>query len=433
MNQPVAHLGVIFPGNNESVVWRHPATRSFLELDTYLDFARTAERGGLDFLFLAERLGIRGAAGRVHEHLAAGRVDNLTVLAALARATTHLGLVATLNTTFNDALTLARQLATLDQLSAGRAAWNIVTTETVGSNFSAGNYLAHDERYTRAGEVVDLVRQLWRAAPEAAVRHEGRFQSYAGSPGLGRSRQGEPVLVQAGASADGRAFAARYADVVFTNAGGDIERARAFRADLRRLAGQAGRDPARVLVLPEFGFVVGDTAAEAVEQAAYLTDLKVSPLFARAWLEDMWRRPYPDFDIDGPLPAEEPDYAGGLPADDRFAVRAATTHQQRVTAYRDLAEQQGFTVRQLIAHLKRDSLFAGTPEAIADEIERWVTTGASDGFILSPPVIVDSLTRFVDSVVPRLRARGLLRETYAGSTLRDHLGLPGPTAGTPAD
>ncbi|MFF0817845.1 NtaA/DmoA family FMN-dependent monooxygenase [Rhodococcus sp. NPDC003318] len=423
MSTPVAHLGVIFPGNNESTIWRHPDSRSFIEVDTFVDFAREAERGGFDFLFLAERLGIRGAGGRVHEHLAAGRPDNLTILAALARATSRLGLVATLNTTFNDALTLSRQLATLDQLSGGRAAWNIVTTETVGSNFSTGNYLAHDDRYARATEIVELVRTLWRSSPGQPVQHEGVYQSYTGTPGLDRSPQGEPVLVQAGASADGRAFAARYADVVFTNSGGDADRARAFRADLHRRAAEEGRDPSSVLVLPEFGYAIGATEAEAEEQARYLTDLKVSPLFAKAWLEDIWRRRFDDLDVDGPLPAEDPVPDAGAPEDDRFAVRTAVTLAERAAGYRALAEDHGFSIRQLVAHLKRSSLFAGTPDTIADEIERWVTSGASDGFILSPPVIVDSLTQFVDHVVPRLRDRGLLRDGYPGATLRDHLGL----------
>ncbi|MEV4581666.1 NtaA/DmoA family FMN-dependent monooxygenase [Nonomuraea jabiensis] len=279
------HLAAHFPGVNNTTVWADPRSRSQIDFQSFVDLARTAERGKFDFFFLAEGLRLRELKGRIHDLDVVGRPESLTVLAALAAVTERLGLAATVNATFNEPYELARRLATLDHLSAGRAAWNVVTTSDAftGENFRRGGYLDRSERYTRAQEFVRLSRELWDSwRPDAvladqesgrflrpgyvsAVSHRGRHFTVEGRFNVPRSPQGHPVIIQAGDSDEGREFAAANADVIFSRHG-TLE-GRAFYADVKRRLAAYGRQPHQLKIMPAATFALGDTDAEAAERA----------------------------------------------------------------------------------------------------------------------------------------------------------------------
>lgn len=422
------HLGALYSGNNAGTVWRHPDTKSQIAFSSFEEFTHTAERGKFDFLFLAERLGIREHKGKALEHVAAGRPDTLTILPALAAVTSRIGLLATINTTFNDPFQVARQFATLEAISGGRSAWNIVTTHDVGENFSAGNYLDYKDRYERAEDVIrlsDLLWQSWKPGEDGAyhqnaVEHHSRFLDFHGKFSVKPSPQGRPIIVQAGVSDTGRDFAAQHADVIFTNLP-NKDYGATFRADISRRAVGFGRDADAVKVMPGADFVIAETASAAEEKFRHLLDLQVSAPLARHWLEEQWRRDFSDYDVDGELPDIDPDWQSSRSDNDRFSVTGRDDHREKVRRWRELAGKNGFSVRDLVKHLFRGNTFVGTPVEVAARMEDWLVSGASDGFIISPSVMPGGLAEFVDQVVPILQEKGIYRKDYRGRTLRDHL------------
>ncbi|MDF0530580.1 NtaA/DmoA family FMN-dependent monooxygenase [Tsukamurella sp. 8F] len=417
------HLGAHFPGVNNTTVWKVPEAGSQIDFTSFEHLAQVAEDAKFDFFFLAEGLRLREHLGRIHDLDVVGRPDTFGVLAALAAVTDRLGLAGTINTTFNEPFEVARQFATLDHLSDGRAAWNMVTSSDAftGENFRRGGFLAHADRYRRAGEFVTVAREFWDAwddhGPHRVV-HRGDYFAVDGYPVLPPGPQGRPVLLQAGDSADGREFAAAHADAIFTRHG-TLDAGREFYADVGRRAAARGRNPEHLKVFPAATFVLGDSAAEADEKARHIRRLQVGPQTAINFLEQVWGSDLSGYDPDGPLPREDPTFD---------AVTLGRTRQgdprEIAARYRDRAEADGLSIRELVIEMTSRQQFVGTPESVADEIDRYVQADACDGFILVPHLTPTGLDDFAADVVPILQERGAFRSEYAGTTLRDHLGLP---------
>ncbi|MFO1079439.1 MAG: LLM class flavin-dependent oxidoreductase [Reyranellaceae bacterium] len=408
--------------------WRHrdAVSSGWPNLGLMQSIAATAERGRFDLFFLGD-----GFATGYDEHPATiGKFEPLTLLAALAMGTSRIGLAATASTTYGEPYHVARAFASLDHLSAGRAAWNVVTTAYDKSAAVFGRaHPPHAERYAIAEEFVTACRLLWDSWDDDAFvgdkaggrfvrpgslhppRFAGRYLSVQGALNVPRPPQGHPVLIQAGSSGPGQALAARIADVVFT-AQNDMVEATAFRRDLRAQAAQAGRRPDRVLVMPGVMPVVGRTRQEAESMLAEHGAL-MDPLQALTVLSERLGADLSAYPLDGPVP--------DLPDTEHLKSRAALLLH---TARRD-----HLTLRQLgnrVAAARGHLLLVDTPDAIAATLARWFEAGAADGFNVMPPFFPGQFEAFVDGVVPRLQARGLFRTDYAGSTLREHLGLPRP-------
>jgi alkanesulfonate monooxygenase len=431
-------LGAFLPAPGHHVAaWRHPTARpdGGLDFEYYRQLAQTAERGKFDMLFLSDGVGIRTHYKDEDELSRWGRIvqfEPLTLLSALAVVTSHIGLAATASTTYNEPYHIARKFASLDYLSHGRAAWNIVTsvTDAEAQNFNLDLQPDHTTRYRRAREFMQVVTGLWDSWDDDAfvydkasgryfeprklhlLDHKGEFFSVRGPLNVARPVQGYPVLVQAGASEDGQDFAARWGEVIFT-AHQTLEQAQAFYRGMKTHVIHHGREPDEVKILPGVFTVVGRTQAEAEDKYAVLQDL-VDPVVGLGLLTgllgDVDISGYP---LDGPLPALPP-------------TQGSTSRQQLVYEH---ARQQGLTIRQLylsVAGGRGHRTLIGTPETIADALEDWFVNCGADGFNVMPPYLPDGLTDFVDLVIPELQRRGLFRREYQGHTLRDHLGLARP-------
>ncbi|KAF2414293.1 F420-dependent methylene-tetrahydromethanopterin reductase [Microbacterium sp. B35-04] len=442
------HLAAHFPGVNSTTVWTDPSAGSQIEFDSFAHFARNAERGLFDYVFLAEGLRLREHKGRVHELDVLGRPNTLSILAALAAITEHVGLVGTLNTTFNEPYELARQLSTLDLLSGGRAGWNAVTSSDAfhGANFRRGGYLDHADRYERAREFADLAKKLWDSWPEdapradagsgvfldedvpARVRHRGSQFDVDALFDVPRSPQGRPVIVQAGDSADGRGFGAEHAEVIFS-LHTEFEAARAFYDDVKGKLPAWGRDEESLKILPAATFVLGDTEQEAQERSREIALAQVRPEVALTYVEQVWGRDLSGYDPDGPLPDVDPDTGSETArgwANRHAAVRA------RIAKLRELSDAEGLSIRDLVIRLTATHTFVGTPQRIAAEIDRYVQERATDGFTVVGHLTPHGLDEFTERVVPLLQERGSYRQSYEeGATLRDLLGLPAPRATVP--
>jgi len=415
--------------------WRHPLATDVGQhkLSFFQALAHTAERGKFDAVFFADSVGFHRTRGRdAFARVDHVRLEPLTLLAALAATTTHIGLVATASASFNQPYTLARFFASLDHISNGRIGWNIVTStgENEAHNFGLDKNYGHSERYERATEFVEVVQKLWDSWEDGALvmdkasgrysdpdkihalHHEGRFLKVEGPLNIARPPQGHPVLVQAGSSDTGRRFAARFAETIFTSHPG-IDSAREFYADVRRQVVAAGRDVDSIKILTSVQPVVGATEEEAQRIARELNDL-VHPDLAISMLGAFLGG------ID--LSSEDPD--GPLP--DIPETENARSTRARVL---DWAAKEKLSVRQIadrIAAERTSRSLVGTPEQIADGLQDWFDNGASDGFIVAPAFLPGGLDRFVDEVVPVLQKRGLFRTEYEGTTLRENLGLPRP-------
>ncbi|MFJ6515243.1 NtaA/DmoA family FMN-dependent monooxygenase [Streptomyces sp. NPDC091406] len=421
------HLAAHFPGVNNTTVWADPRSRSQIDFSSFEQLARTAERGKFDFFFLAEGLRLREHNGRVHDLDVVGRPESLTVLNALAAVTERLGLAATVNATFNEPYELARRIATLDHLSAGRAAWNVVTSSDAftGENFRRGGYLDRADRYTRAAEFVATARELWDSwTPDGESRpfaHEGPQFTISGEFTVPRSPQGHPVVIQAGDSSEGREFAASAADIIFTRHG-TLEAGRDFYADVKGRLAAYGREPDSLKIMPGVTVVVGDNDAEAQEKAAEIRRQQVSPQNAILAAEQIWGTDLSAYDPDGPLPDIDPVTDSGITRGrvlhgDPFAV---------VARWRALAEAKGLSLRGTVIETTTRQSFIGSPRTVAAELTAFVDERAADGFILVPHLTPGGLDDVVDRVVPLLQETGAFRSEYTGSTLRSHLGLPEP-------
>jgi FMN-dependent oxidoreductase (nitrilotriacetate monooxygenase family) len=424
--------------------WRFPGTDPLaaFTVEHYVGIARKAEAAAFDAVFLADGPGVRDDL----RYRPFNNLEPTVVLTAIAAATSRIGLIGTLSSTFNDPYDVARRLATLDLISGGRVGWNVVTTAgaDVAANFGLDDEVEHALRYRRAAEFVQVVRALWNSwEPDAfvgdvarhmfaavdrihAVEHRGEHLSVAGPLNVPRSPQGEPVVVQAGASSDGRALAAAVGEVIFT-AAQTIPDAREYYVDVKSRAALLGRDPEHVVVLPGLSTVIGATEAEAQERRRLLAEL-VPPEYALNRLAGQLGVGREDLEPDRELPwrlLPGPDASGGS----QTFYKVAT----------DLARRDQLTVRQLLFRLGGGAghrIATGTPEQIADTIVEWVDAGVADGFNLMPDVLPEGFDAFVDHVVPELRRRGRFRTGYTASTLRGHLGLPEPRwqrPGVPAE
>ncbi|MFI2478008.1 NtaA/DmoA family FMN-dependent monooxygenase [Nocardia xishanensis] len=434
------HLAAHFPGVNNTTVWSDPASKSQIDFESFVHLARTAERGLFDFFFLAEGLRLREHLGRIHDLDVVGRPDTFTVLNALAGVTEKLGLAGTINSTYNEPFELAKQFASLDHLSGGRAAWNVVTSSDAftGENFRRGGYLEHADRYRRAAETVEVARALWDSWPaetlvvdrEAGVfakeipetLYRGAQFDVAGRYVLPPSPQGHPVLLQAGDSDDGREFGAATADAIFTGHG-TLEAGRTFYADMKGRLAKYGRGHDELKILPAATFVLGDTTTEAEDRARHIRRQQVGPQTAIAFLEQVWGRDLSGYDPDGPLPDVDPSGDVNIT---RGRVRHAKDPRAVAEAWRAKAEADKLSIRELIIEVTARQQFVGTPTEVAERIDEYVQTDAADGFILVPHLTPGGLDEFVDRVVPELQERGSFRTEYTGETLRDHLGLRHP-------
>ncbi|MFJ5308865.1 NtaA/DmoA family FMN-dependent monooxygenase [Streptomyces sp. NPDC088350] len=421
------HLAAHFPGVNSTTVWADPRSRSQIAFSSFEHLARTAERGLFDFFFLAEGLRLREHKGRIHDLDVVGRPESLTVLGALAAVTERIGLAATVNATFNEPYELARRLATLDHLSGGRAAWNVVTSSDAftGENFRRGGYLDRADLYQRAAEFVSVARELWDSwTPDGLSRpfaHRGQHFDIAGEFTVPRSPQGHPVVIQAGDSGEGREFAAQAADVIFTRHG-TLEDGRVFYADVKGRLAKYGRSADDLKIMPGVTVVLGGTAAEAQERAAEIRRRQVSPQNAILALEQIWGTDLSSYDPDGPFPDFDP-------VPDPSLTQGRTRRGDTVAMaekWRTLSRQKGLSIRQTVIEASGRQSFIGTPEAVATELETFVRQDAADGFVLVPHLTPGGLDEFVDRVVPLLQERGVFRTEYRGATLRSHLGLPDP-------
>jgi FMN-dependent oxidoreductase (nitrilotriacetate monooxygenase family) len=416
----------IWPNGYHESAWRvvDDDVRGVLGLPYYANIARTAERGLMDSIFLADNIAI--AEYRV-THLPQTQFDPISVLSALAAVTEKIGLIGTGSTTYNKPWELARRFATLDHLSGGRAGWNIVTTITplAAANFGEKAHPDHADRYERAHEFVDVVTRAWDSWDDDAIvgdrengvwadraklhapRFHGKFYDVEGVLPFPRSPQGHPVLVQAGQSAAGIGLAARYAELVFSGPP-SLEAAVKFRAELDAQVVAAGRDPKSVRVLPALMVTLGGTEAEAQARAQRLEEL-ASPEFR--WQNALYTAGLdPDaFDPDAPLPAELRAEGGSS----RLQQLAAAARERPDAPLREIAGAITGGAGQV--H------FVGTPEQLADHVLTWQDAGAVDGFTIMGSTLPYELAAFVDHVVPILQRKGRYRTEYAGSTLRAHL------------
>ena len=440
-------LGVFFQGVNSSTVWKTPEAGSQTDFESFRRLAQTAERGVFSAFFLGEGLRLREHLGRIHDLDVAGRPDAQTLLAALAAVTTRIGLVATQNTTYNDPADLAHRLASLDLLSGGRAAWNIVTTDNAwtGANFRRGGYLDHADRYTHAEAFVATAKRIWDswgrediAADGTAeawftggspkpVAHTGKHYEISYASRLPRSPQVRPVLFQAGDSAEGRDFAARQADVIFSAHGG-LEAATAFRADITARTLKAGRPASAVKIMPGSEFILAATEAEAQEKLRWVREQQIGPQQALAYLEQFWGESLEGLDPEGPLPDFDPrigesDVTRGSGFQGAKAV-------ETTRAWRAAAAEQGLNILQFVRSRsgRVGGSFAGSYDGVAETLERYADSGAVDGFNITPWLVPSGLDDIVNHLVPRLQERGIYPTSYAGDTLRENLGL-----GDPAD
>ncbi|MET9932540.1 MULTISPECIES: NtaA/DmoA family FMN-dependent monooxygenase [unclassified Streptomyces] len=434
------HFGVFFQGVNHWTIWSDPSSGSQIDPASFLRVARTAERGLFDAFFLGDGLRLRESEGGVHELDVAGRPDSITQLSALAAATERIGLVSTSNTTFNEPGDLARRLAGLDLLSGGRAGWNVVTTHNAwtGENFRRGGFLDHADRYRRAEEFLSVARAVWDGWAQDAVadstearswsvpgavgrvRAEGAHFDVDLAPTLPRSAQGHPVIFQAGDSGDGRDFAARNADVIFSAHGTDFDDALAFAEDIRRRLLAAGRAEDALRILPGTEIVIGATEKEAEEKARWVRLEQVTPAVALGIASRLWGFDLAGRDADGPLPVEDPvvaEYQG------KFGTRWVDDPRTVVAEWRAKAEANGWSLRETVIELGPQRGHVGTPAGLAEKFARFVRHGALDGFNVSPYLVPDGLDDIVELLVPELQERGVYRTAYAGTTLREHLGL----------
>ncbi|MFI0231168.1 NtaA/DmoA family FMN-dependent monooxygenase [Streptomyces sp. NPDC017086] len=414
------HLAALAPGAGRDgdaagrSVWAGTRAGSRLAFATYERLAGTAERGLFDFLLLDEEPPLPEHRGRLHELDPVGGPEPVAVLNALAGITTRLGLAATVNAVFGEPYELARRLATLDHLSAGRAGWRVTAPADVRRG--------PDHRFEgpfdpcgRAAELVLAARRLWDSwSPGGVPRpfaHRGRYFDIAGEFGLPRSPQGQPVVIQSGDTERARELAAASADVLLVRHAPPGP-ARARYADVKRRLAAYGRAPRDLRIMSLITVVLGDTAAEAQERAAGIRRHLVTPRYALYALERVWGTDLSGYDPDGPLPDSEPETR-----DPRLRALAAR--------WRALAEEKGLSVRETVIEASGRQSFVGTPDTVAADLHHYAGQGAADGFVLVPQLPAGGLEEFVDRVVPLLQERAAFRTEYRGDTLRSHLGVPG--------
>jgi FMN-dependent oxidoreductase (nitrilotriacetate monooxygenase family) len=429
------HMGVFVLGTgNHSAGWRYEgAFKTHMELPAMREIARIAERGKFDLLFISDSMVMDPTD---HPSFMC-RFEPTTLITALSQTTTHVGLGATVSTSFSEPFNVARLFGSIDHLSGGRAAWNVVTSSNTKAalNFNLDEHLDHELRYARAEEFVDVVRGLWDCWDDGAIvadkatgqfvdaekvrplNHKGRFFQVKGPLNQARCPQGHPVIIQAGGSPSGLELAARTADVVFSVVQ-ELEPARKAYADLKGRMAKYGRSPDEIAVLPGVMPIVGASDAEAREKLAklqsWITPTNAVTLVASRIGYDVSGHP-----LDGPVPPPPP-FQGS---------RTFTS------VLYEMAKRENMTLRDLYnltAAARGHWVICGTPQGIADTLQEWFEGGAADGFNILPAYFPGGFADFVDLVIPELQRRGLFRQDYEGTTLRDHFGLasvPPPAAG----
>jgi alkanesulfonate monooxygenase len=428
------HLGAFMrPVGIHTAWWRYPGayTDANFNLKHLVDLIQTLERGHFDAFFMADHLAVLNMSmAALRRSATVTSFEPLTLLSALAMVTQRIGLVATASTTFDEPYHIARRFASLDHISNGRAGWNVVTTSNPDAalNFGLDDHVEHDERYRRALEFHEVVTGLWDSFADDAwlrdqqsglffdpdkmhvLNHKGEHLSVRGPLNIARPVQGWPVIVQAGASEAGRQLAAQTAEVIFGSSP-DIESGRRFYADIKARMRALGRPPEHLKILPAALVIVGRTRNEAGEKKALLDSL-VHPDSGVPNLSMRLGVDASGFALDEPLP-------------DIPQSNASHSSRDGLVA---LARRENLTVRQLaqIAGSHGGFQIVGTPTDIADTMQEWLETEASDGFNVMFHTVPSGLNEFVDLVVPELQRRGIFRRRYEGTTLREHLGLPRP-------
>jgi N-acetyl-S-(2-succino)cysteine monooxygenase len=414
--------------------WRHPASNpnASIDIKALLHLAKIAERGKFDIAFIADSLAINNES----HPLILNRFDPLILITALASATEKIGIVATASTTYSEPYTLARQFASVDHISSGRAGWNVVTTaDATGQtalNFSREQHWEHDHRYERAEEFIDVVQGLWDSWEDDAfvynkdtgqffnpdkvheLQYKGEYFSVKGPLNIARSKQGQPVIIQAGASIPGQRLAARTAEVVFTH-WDSIEKSKEHYKNFKAQLKDFGRNEDELHILHGISPIVGETEEIAIrkyEELQNLVDPYESLKFVSGYMGNV------DFSK----------YALHTPAKD-VEFPTVNSIQSNYNEMKKIIDEEDLKVGDLYARFfspARMDEFVGTPIQVADAMERWFTEKAADGFMIQFPLLPSGLEDFVELVVPILQERSLYRLDYEGDTLRDHLGLQKP-------
>lgn len=424
---------MFFPAGEHISSWRHPGSdaEGLLDFDYYKKIVQTAERGRFDMFFYADELYVWDRFESGVSHANSIRPEPFTLLSALAAVTTNIGLAATISTTYNDPYHIARKLATLDHFSGGRAAWNIVTSQTdeEARNFGKERHLQHELRYERAKEFVEITQGLWDSWEEDALLfnkesgyfadkdklhnldYEGKHFKVKGPLNITRPPQGYPVLIQAGASDAGKEVAAATAEVVFAP-GGTLEEGQALYADIKARLAKYSRSTDDLKILPWLMPIIGDSVEDAAERLAVVENLTPDRLAL-----DLLSH-YIGIDVSGyPLDESLP----YLPEEEGF-----NQSKSKLQSIRYLFEKENLTLIQVAKRVANKRVFAGTAEQIANHIEIWFNSGAADGFNIAFTHLPGALDDFVEKVVPILQQKGLLRLEYEGKTLRDHFGFSKP-------
>jgi FMN-dependent oxidoreductase (nitrilotriacetate monooxygenase family) len=445
MTRQMTLVGFMQAGNVTvySGSWRYPsADLGFLTMDYYTHIARTLEAAKFDCVFFDDRLAMPGVYGdSVTDAVRYGarpiKLDLTAVLGGIIGATSRIGVGATYSTTYYAPFHVARTFATLDHLSGGRAAWNVVTSvnDSEAQNFGLESHLDHDQRYDRAEEFLEAVTALWDSwEPDALIMdresgefadpskvheidHKGDYFSVRGPLTVPRTPQGRPVILQAGSSGRGRRFAGRWADMIFTADPG-LAVAQRHYAEQKEEVAEAGRNPDDVKLLPMAYTVVGETEAIAKEKERLFLDAYVHPVASLALLSEVLNYDFSKHDLDDVISDEMMAASGGI----RGLAEGVRNHLGREVTLRDLAAHR--------ATLLQGPRFVGTPAQVADQMEEWFTSGGCDGFVLAATHLPGAFEELTRMVVPILQERGLFRREYEGPTLRGHLGVAEPTVGT---
>lgn len=428
--QRLLKLGALLHGvGGGTSMWRHPDAQpdASVNFELYKQWVQKAEEGKFDLIFIADGLYINEKS--IPHFL--NRFEPITILSALAAVSQNIGLVGTLSTSYSEPFTVARQFASLDKISNGRAGWNIVTSPLEGSalNYGKKEHPEHDKRYRIATEYLEVARGLWDSWEDDAfvrnketgvffdpekmhtLNHEGEFFSVKGPLNIARSKQGQPVIFQAGSSEVGKNYASKEADAVFTGHE-SVEDAAAFYQDVKSRAAGFGRNPDEVLIFPGISPIIGSTAEEAerkYEEIASLVTIENALDYLGRFFEHHDFSQYP---LDEPFPE-----LGDL---------GKNSFQSGTDKIKRDAKEKGLTLRQVaLQSATPRGGFIGTPEQVADKIQAWFEAGAADGFMITAAV-PNGLEDFVDHVIPLLQERGIYRTEYESDTLRGNLGLPVP-------
>ncbi|MDD2945727.1 MULTISPECIES: LLM class flavin-dependent oxidoreductase [unclassified Acinetobacter] len=439
MSKRQIKLGAFIPTTSQHAAgWRHPESRpqDHLNIDYAIELARTAEKGLFDAYFLADGLSVSwGNAKEGQRGLGDKAVgfEPVTLFAALSAVTQNIGFIATASTTYEDPYILARKYASLDHISKGRAAWNVVTTASADTarNFGLEKHPDPKTRYERADEFIEVTQKLWDSWEDDAFlynkesgqffdvskfhepKHQGKYFKVDGALNVSRPPQGYPVIVQAGQSEDGRELAGKYAEVIFT-AQQSLSDAQEFYRDVKSRLLKYGRHADDLKIMPGVSIFVAKTEQEAQEKYQLLNSL-IHPKVGLSLLSGLSGGiNLEKYDLDAPFPKLED-------ADINFSSR-----QQMMI---DIARKHNFSIRQLyeyIASARGHWTLVGTPEQVVDQLQNWFENEAADGFNILPPTTPAGLNDFVEFIVPELQRRGLFRTEYEGKTLRENLGLKRP-------